>query len=87
MSPGPFLSHACTRYLAALQVFTSASTVVFKTFGCDPDVVEGKSYLRADYSLLCETPTHTFYKIYAGFMLLVGRLIANISIVTRVLLY
>ena len=53
-------------------MFTSASTVVFKTFGCDNSVVEGESYLRADYSISCQTATHTLYKVYAGFMLLVG---------------
>ncbi|CAN0476423.1 unnamed protein product, partial [Ascophyllum nodosum] len=28
-------------------------------------------YLRADYNLSCKTTTHTYYRIYAGFMLLV----------------
>lgn len=45
---------------------------MFKTFGCDHNAIDGESYLRADYSLSCETTTHALYKVYAGFMLLVG---------------
>ena len=55
-----------------LQVFTSTSTVVFKTFACDEEVVEGESYLRADYSISCKTSLHIFFKVYAGFMILVS---------------
>ncbi|CAN0531969.1 unnamed protein product, partial [Laminaria digitata] len=36
-------------------VFTSASTAAFKIFACDYDVVEGESYLRADYSISCNS--------------------------------
>lgn len=53
-------------------MFTSVSTAVFKTFACDDDVVIGESYLRADYSISCNTRVHTFFKIYAGFMILVS---------------
>lgn len=52
-------------------MFTSTSTVVFKTFACDDQAVEGESYLRADYSLSCNTVTHTWYKVYAGVMIVV----------------
>lgn len=55
-----------------LQVFTSVSTVVFKTFACDDDIVVGESYLRADYSISCNTRLHTSFKIYAGLMILVS---------------
>ncbi|CAN0595279.1 unnamed protein product, partial [Laminaria digitata] len=54
-----------------LQVFTSASTAAFKTFTCDKDGVEGESYLRADYSISCETRAHVFFQVYAGLMILV----------------
>ena len=53
-------------------MLTSASTAVFKTFACDTTTIEGESYLRADYSLSCQTTTYAMYKVYAGFMLLVG---------------
>ena len=56
-----------------MQVFTSASSTVFKTYACDENVVDGKSYLRADYSISCETSLHTFIKVYAGLMVLVRR--------------
>lgn len=56
----------------AWQVFTSASTVVFKTFACDSEAVAGESYLRADYSLKCDTDTYMFFMVYAGFMICVS---------------
>lgn len=58
--------------MVCFQVFTSTSTMTFKTFPCDKDAVEGESYLRADYSLSCDTTKHTYYKIYAGFCILVS---------------
>lgn len=56
-----------------LQVFTSSSTITFKTFACDDEVVHGESYLRADYSLSCETNLHIFFQVYAALMILVSR--------------
>lgn len=55
-----------------LQVFTSTSTIVFKTFACDNIVVEGESYLREDYRLSCKSTTHTYFMIYAGVMIVVS---------------
>ncbi|CAN0588461.1 unnamed protein product, partial [Laminaria digitata] len=52
-------------------VFTSASTVAFKTLSCDDQVVKGESYLRADYSISCKTSLHTFFEVYAWLMILV----------------
>ncbi|CAM9812841.1 unnamed protein product, partial [Ascophyllum nodosum] len=63
--------HMVAGLLLTFLVFTPASTVVFKIFGCDKNIVEGESYLRADYSISCKTNTHTYYRIYAGFMLMV----------------
>ena len=54
-------------------MFTSTSTVAFKTFPCDTEVVEGESYLRADYSISCKSKLHIFFQIYAGVMILVRR--------------
>ncbi|CAN0492669.1 unnamed protein product, partial [Laminaria digitata] len=53
------------------QVFTSASSAVFKTFACDDGVVNGESYLRADYSISCQSRRHGFFRLYAGLMILV----------------
>ncbi|CAM9547013.1 unnamed protein product, partial [Laminaria digitata] len=53
------------------HVFTSASTMVFNTFACDNAVGDGTSYLRADYSVSCESSWHTFFKGYATVMIVV----------------
>lgn len=56
-----------------LQVFTSTSTVVFKTFSCDTEAVDGESFLRADYSISCKTTAHKWFKAYAGIMIVVRK--------------
>lgn len=56
-------------------MFTSASTTVFKTFACDHDVSAGDTYLRADYSISCETRSHVLFQVYAGIMIVVSRLV------------
>eukprot|EP00752_Nemacystus_decipiens_P008151 g7290.t1 len=63
--------HMAVGLLLTFLVFTSASTTAFKTFPCDDQVVEGESYLRADYSLSCNAQRHMWYKIYAGIMIVV----------------
>lgn len=55
------------------QVFTSTSTTAFKIFPCDDEVVEGESYLRADYSLSCNAEMHMYFRVYAGMMIVVRR--------------
>ncbi|KAG5185651.1 hypothetical protein JKP88DRAFT_244289 [Tribonema minus] len=50
--------------LLAFVCFAPVSTVVFQTFVCDNDLENG-SYLRADYSLSCDTSEHSQYKAYA----------------------
>lgn len=52
-------------------MFPSASTLVFNTFACDNAVGDGRSYLRADYSISCESTKHGFFKGYAMIMILV----------------
>lgn len=47
--------------------------MVFKTFACDNSVVEGENYLRADYSLSCDSDLHMFFEVYAGIMILVSK--------------
>ena len=46
----------------------------YQTFACDEEAVEGQSYLRADYSVSCNTSKHTWYMVYAGIMLVVSML-------------
>ncbi|CAM9843693.1 unnamed protein product [Scytosiphon promiscuus] len=63
--------HIAAGLLLTFLVFTSTSTVVFETFACDNEVVEGESYLRADYKLSCDSAEHIWYMVYAGFMIAV----------------
>ncbi|CAN0066944.1 unnamed protein product [Ectocarpus sp. 4 AP-2014] len=63
--------HMAAGLLLTFLVFTSASTMAFKTFPCDDEAVDGESYLRADYSLSCKTDKHMYYRIYAGIMIVV----------------
>ncbi|CAB1103690.1 unnamed protein product [Ectocarpus sp. CCAP 1310/34] len=63
--------HMAAGLLLTFLVFTSTSTMAFKTFPCDDEAVEGESYLRADYSLSCKTDKHMYFRIYAGIMILV----------------
>ena len=60
------------RSIRLFQVFTSTSTTAFKTFPCDDEVVEGESFLRADYSLSCNAPRHMYFRVYAGIMIVVS---------------
>lgn len=46
--------------------------MAFKTFPCDKEAIEGESFLRADYSLSCNSDKHTYFKVYAGFMIVVS---------------
>ncbi|CAN0419853.1 unnamed protein product [Pylaiella littoralis] len=63
--------HVAAGLLLTFLVFTSTSTVVFKTFACDDDAVEGQSFLRADFRLSCNSDTHVWYEVYAGIMMAV----------------
>ncbi|CAM9644386.1 unnamed protein product [Ectocarpus sp. 13 AM-2016] len=63
--------HVAAGLLLSFLVFISTSTMAFKTFACDDEAVEGESYLRADYSIQCHTDKHTWYKVYAGVMIMV----------------
>lgn len=53
-------------------MFTSTSTIAFKTFACDEEAVEGERFLRADYNLSCDTSKHRWYGLYAGIMIMVS---------------
>lgn len=59
--------------LCLIQVFTSTSTIVFKTFACDGEAVEGENFLRADYSLSCDSNVHMWFMVYAGIMIVVSK--------------
>jgi hypothetical protein len=55
-------------------LYSTVSTTVFQTFACDTidDSADfTTSYLRADYSIQCDTPKHKAYKVYASFMVII----------------
>jgi hypothetical protein len=52
-------------------IYSTVSTSLIQTFACDSiddHVQPPMRYLRADYSIQCDTPQHTDYRIYAGCM-------------------
>jgi hypothetical protein len=56
-------------------IYSTISTAVFQTFACDrvdEKVVTAKTrYLRADYSVQCDTAEHKLYKAYASVMIVI----------------
>ncbi|CAB1118869.1 unnamed protein product [Ectocarpus sp. CCAP 1310/34] len=62
--------HLSVALFVMFVIYATVSYTIFETFVCDP-LDDGISYLRADYSLTCETETHTAYRVYAGLMILV----------------
>ncbi|CAN0485487.1 unnamed protein product, partial [Ectocarpus sp. 12 AP-2014] len=50
-------------------VYSQVSTVVFQAFACEDFPEIGKSFLRADFRIECDTPKHDNYKIYAAVMI------------------
>lgn len=60
------------------QVFTSTSSLVFNTYLCDDNIVDGDSYLMADYSISCTTQLHLFFRVYSGVMIFVSRSLCRI---------
>ncbi|CAN0047245.1 unnamed protein product, partial [Laminaria digitata] len=51
----------------AFFIYSPVSYKVFQTFSCD-ELDDGNSYLRADYSVSCLTPRHSWYTAYAFVM-------------------
>lgn len=49
-------------------VYSSVSSTLFQMFSCD-ELDDGKTYLRADYRIECDSPRHKSLQIYAGFMI------------------
>lgn len=62
--------HLSVALFVLFIVYTTISHAIFQTFVCDT-LDDGESYLRADYSLRCFTPTHTAFRIYAALMVIV----------------
>ncbi|CAN0076684.1 unnamed protein product, partial [Ectocarpus sp. 13 AM-2016] len=62
--------HLSVALFIMFVIYATVSYTIFETFVCDL-LDDGNSYLRADYSLTCDTETHTAYRVYAGLMILV----------------
>ena len=61
--------HVSTALLITFLVYSSVSFVVFQMFACDK-LDNGKSYLRADYTIECDSDKHRALQIYAGLMIM-----------------
>lgn len=62
--------HTSVMLLVAFLVYGSVSATVFGVFSCE-DLEDGGSYLRADYSVRCDTDRHRLFQGYAGFMIFI----------------
>lgn len=62
--------HASMALLVAFLVYGSVSSTVFSMFACE-DLDDGGDYLRADYSIRCDSGKHRGLMVYAGVMILV----------------
>ncbi|CAM9118057.1 unnamed protein product, partial [Laminaria digitata] len=71
-SAGPIIKHRHVSVVLFMVffVYSFVSFTIFQTFVCD-SLDDGKAYLRADYSLTCDTKRHTTYLIYASVMVCV----------------
>lgn len=56
--------------LLAFLAYSSVSSTLFRMFDCDK-LDDGQSYLRADYRIDCDFPTHTALQAYAACMMVV----------------
>ena len=62
--------HRSMALLVTFLVYSSVSSVVFQTFACE-GLDDGKSYLRADFTIVCDSPKHKAFQIYAGLMVMI----------------
>ena len=61
--------HVSMALLLTFFVYSSVSSVLFKTFACDK-LDDGRNLLRADYRIECDSAKHQGLQVYAGFMTL-----------------
>lgn len=60
--------HVSMALWVTFLIYSSVSSIVFQMFSCDT-LDDGQSYLRADYSILCDSPKHRSLQVYAAFMI------------------
>ena len=61
--------HVSVLLILTFLVYSSVSSILFQMFACD-DLEDGKTYLRADYRVECDSSKHRAFQVYAGFMIL-----------------
>ncbi|CAM9123034.1 unnamed protein product, partial [Choristocarpus tenellus] len=62
--------HISVGYAVTFLVFSFSSSKIFQTFACE-ELEDGKTYLRADYSLECTSDRHQAFQAYAAIMIFV----------------
>lgn len=62
--------HTSAVFLLTFLVYSSVSSTVFRMFACE-SLDDGYTYLRADYTILCDSSKHEALQIYAVFMIAV----------------
>ena len=76
--------HRSMALLVTFLVYSSVSSVVFQMFACE-GLDDGRRYLQADYTIVCDSPKHRAFQVYAGLMILLYPL--GIPILYAVLLF
>ena len=61
--------HVSIMLLLTFMVYSSVSSILFQMFACD-GLEDGKTYLRADYRVECDSSKHIAFQAYASVMIL-----------------
>ena len=62
--------HMSMVLLISFLVYSSVSATIFQVFACEP-LSDQKTYLRADYSIECDSSKHQAFQVFAGVMIFV----------------
>ena len=62
--------HMSAVILVAFLVYSSVSSAVLQMFDCK-HLDDGNNYLRADYTILCDSVKHRALQVYAGVMVII----------------
>lgn len=77
-------NHLSLVLLLTFLVYSPVSSILFQMFACD-DLEDGKTYLRADYRIECDSTKHRTLQVYAVLMMLLYT--AGIPIFFGIILY
>ncbi|CAM9245467.1 unnamed protein product, partial [Sphacelaria rigidula] len=83
---GLFSRHTTITLVILYLIYSSAATMVFQTFACQPLPEIDKAFLLADLRIECDTPEHRFYKAYSAVMIILyplGIPVAFLHFLTR----